>query len=132
MRKLRSQVFKLQRTMNATVGTHKRKTIRQSRTTCNIGSPAYHQSSFGRSNVEGDLGALRFFDVNNPATPLTIAGGNGTYTRRFLFESIYHKLSARNNYCVPVVVDMYVWGVKHETANSPDTLMLAGIADQVQ
>lgn len=129
--KLRKTVAALVRTVNQTIGHHTRKTVGQTRLTVDIGDVAETAYAFSVTTMENDLSALRYYDPANPATLVTAAGGTGTYTRNFRFTSIYHKLEAINNYCVPIIVDLYIWGPKNETNQSPINAEANGIADQV-
>lgn len=73
------------------------------------------------TNMELVLSTLKYYNPSVPGTLTTAAGATGTYSKSFLFKSIYGKCTVRNNYQVPASVAIYLFKVVEDTSVSPKT-----------
>lgn len=120
----------LSRQVNASTGT----LIFRNRST-NKALAAVNQTAYAdgeiiqMSSYEAVLAQLRFFNPSAPATLIQGSGAVGTYTRDYLFSSIYTKVDAMNNYQVPCRCTMYLCTPKEDTNITPTTAFTNGLAD---
>lgn len=82
------------------------------------------------TELESVLAQLRFFDIAAPATLVNASGAVGTYSREYLFKTIYSRLEFMNNYQIPCKVTIYVCCPKEDTSITPTTAFTDGLADQ--
>lgn len=82
------------------------------------------------TELETVLAQLRFFDIANPATLVNASGAAGTYSRDYLFKTIYSRLEFMNNYQIPCKVTIYVCCPKEDTSITPTTAFTDGLVDQ--
>lgn len=91
--------------------------------TCN------YYEGFSMAQYETVLAELRFFNPSAPATLIQGSGASGTYDRSYHFSNIYAKLTAVNNYQVPVKVKLYVVSPREDTSIAPHTAFTNGLTD---
>lgn len=82
------------------------------------------------TEYEAVLAQLRFFDIANPATLVQASGAVGTYSRDYLFSTVYSQLGFMNNYQVPAKVTVYACCPKEDTSIAPTTAFTDGLVDQ--
>lgn len=131
VRQLNKRVKKISKSLKSDQArhTHRRLDVQS------IGSNAGQVNNSGITATDFDfleacVANLRYY---NPATPGTLTTANaatGTYTRDIHFESIYHKLTVRNNYQTPCYVTIYSCTPKEDTNNTAPSWYSQGVADQ--
>lgn len=83
------------------------------------------------SAYETAMGALRYFDPSNPATPISADGAAGTYSRDYFFSSVTMSLTVMNNFKSTVKVRIYCCRPKTDTDIDPRSAYANGFSDQV-
>lgn len=81
------------------------------------------------STLESVLANCKFFNPAVPGTLTTADLSTGTYQRDIHFASAFSRLRVRNNYQVPVRVDIYCCLVKDDTNITPRNAWNNGLAD---
>lgn len=81
------------------------------------------------AQLETSLSSLRFYD---PGINGLVANSDvsGAYSRNLYIQSIYTKITCRNNYRVPAVLDIYCVTPKKDTSIPAPTAMTNGYTDQ--
>lgn len=82
------------------------------------------------TNIEAAMQNLRYYNPSVPGTLVTADASTGTYARQIHFESVYQKLTVKNNYQVPAKVTIISFMPKKDTNNTPTGLYSSGITDQ--
>lgn len=72
-------------------------------------------------NLEEALAQLKYYDPTAPGALVTADGATGTYQKEFLFKKTYAQLTLRNNYQVPVQVEVWLCNCKRDTSIGPVT-----------
>lgn len=85
---------------------------------------------FRTTEIETAMANLRYYDPSVPGTLVTANASTGTYNRQIHFESVYDKLTVRNNYQVPVLVRIWSCTPKADTSIAPDSFYSNGVTDQ--
>jgi hypothetical protein len=81
------------------------------------------------STLESAMDAVPMFDPSAPSTFITADLTSGTYQREVMIDSLYSKLTVRNNYNAPVRVCLYCCMPKKDTSISPLSAITNGLAD---
>jgi len=116
---------------NADVGTH----TERFRSTHRFLVGAVNESAFSGvdmcniSKLETVLSHLQYYDPAAPSTLVTASALTGTYKKRFLVQSISHKVIIRNNYQVPIRLKLYIAVPKKDHSQDIASAFTTGIAD---
>lgn len=124
-------VSELKKQVDADQGTH----IYRVRDTGRVGPSTTNQTSTAEIvscnglQLETALTNLKYYDVSNPSVLLTAAGAAGTFSKKFLFKTIFSTLTCVNNYGVPCTVSVYVVSPKTDTSKTALECFTDGLAD---
>lgn len=126
--KLAKQVRHLQKQVNANTSILKYKarsfgTVKAAANQC-----AYASYPLSTSSLESVLQNLRYFDPSAPGTYKTVDFTAGTQSKSVEVQ-FYSKIDIRNNYKVPVIVDVYCVTAKQDTSIAPDAAVTNGLTD---
>lgn len=128
-RELKKRVNNLSKTVSADTGTH---IFRGRDVGKNLAAEkviSQSQSALSMQTIESFLNDLRYYDPSTPATLLTASASSGTFSKPFLFKSIYTRFTVRNNYVVPVKATVYCCVTKNDTNILPLTAFTNGLTD---
>lgn len=129
-RGLKKKVRELARVVNATNGTLIYRKRNTSKLLPAVNAMAQtHLQITDMASMELVLAELRYFDPAAPGTLVQASGATGTYSRDYLFKSIYSNAQAVNNYQIPVKVTLYVVTPKQDTSIAPITAFTNGLTD---
>lgn len=96
---------------------------------CDANECAYQQNGgLFKSVIETAITTLKYFDPAQPGTLVTVDYNEGTFQKRILIKG-KSSLELRNNYAVPVKLEVFLCRVKADTNNSPVSAITAGFAD---
>lgn len=128
---LKKKVKTLERKVNQDLATHTFKKSSTGRAVVTVASQTTYSGVLGMNvaSLETSLGSLRFYDPGTNAL-VTNSAVTGTYSRSCYIQSIYSKMTFRNNYRVPCVVDVYICTPKKDTSIGPVTAITNGLTDQ--
>jgi len=126
--KLAKQVRHLQKQVNANTSTLKYKSKVFGSVKASANQCAYIAYSITTSSLETVLQNLRYFDPSAPGTYKTVDFTTGTQSKS-VEAQFYSKIELRNNYKVPVIVDVYCVVPKQDTNITPDTAVSNGLTD---
>lgn len=129
-RRNRMDIKKMKCFINSRTAIHIRRQRRAGSLTCGVNAANYTDinTAGNKLSIEGAFQSLRYF---NPATNSleTKDASVGTYSRD-LCLSIQRKLTVRNNYQVPVRVQVWTCRPKDATSDTALSLLDTGLADQ--
>lgn len=130
-RSIKRAVKQLQIKANEGVATHTHKYAQTGKFKTGGFSTSSLDSVIGHNwqTIQGAIDSLRFYDATTNAL-LTKDIETNTYHQEILINSLYCKLHLRNNYFVPVTVDVYLLSPKVDTSTDPETSFSNGITDQ--
>lgn len=128
---LTKQVAQLNRIAKSDQGTliYRKRITERATTSVNQSSHDFARGLNSITNLEAVLAQLRYYDPTAPTALVTASGTSGTYSKEFLFDLSYHKITIRNNYQVPAKVRLYVCKVKEDTSIAANTAFTNGLAD---
>lgn len=128
---LKKQVKDLQRKVNADFATHTYKRTVYDRALCSTSSQVEYtgRDVITMNRLENSIQSLRYYD---PGTNALVTNDitSGTYARDVYFAGIYAKVTARNNYRVPVNCSVYLLRPKKDSSVTPEVRFSNGMADQ--
>lgn len=129
---IKKQLNEIKRTLNSDNAKHTRKV----RLTSAVGCVQNQTDLTGfattrTTELEGWMASLRYYNPSAPGTLVTADASTGTYTRQVHFKNVYKRMTAVNNYQVPVYVKIYSMVPKVDTSISPTQFFSDGITDQV-
>lgn len=81
------------------------------------------------SHLETVVSKLRYFDPNTPGTYITVDFDAGTQHKEVTITGIYARVMCRNNYHIPVYLDIYDCSPKSDTSIGLGTSINNGLAD---
>lgn len=127
---LKKSVYKLKKFMKQQQAIHIHRQRRVSRMGTGPKAAVYGEYSFGgtKAEIESAAANLRFYDPvsNGLVTGSAVAG---TYSRD-IEVSIARFITVKNNFQIPVIVNIYSCVPKNATADSVLTLRTSGLVDQ--
>ncbi len=87
-----------------------------------------NQAGSQKSAIETAISVLKFFDPATPATLQDVNYNNGTFQKQILIKNS-SKIHFKNNYSVPVKLELWICRPKADTSQSPASAITAGFAD---
>lgn len=127
---LKKQVKELKRIAEADRGTLVYRVRDATDVIAAVNQQSYSSHAVGSTTqFEAVLAQLKYYDPTTPGTLLTADGASGTYSKEFLFDTLYAKACARNNYQVPARVTMYILKLKTDTSITPSNAYSDGLVD---
>ncbi|AXQ66587.1 MAG: capsid protein [Circoviridae sp.] len=129
LKTLQKQVRTLQKEQEVDMGTliYRQRSIRQT-TSAQLGALYDYFAMSDKTFNELLCTKLRIIDPSNPGTFLTPNLQNVDAFSIYV-KSAYAKISCRNNYQVPVVLDLYAVRVKNDNGYSPKSAVEQGITN---
>lgn len=85
---------------------------------------------FRTTEIEQAMANFRYYNPAIPGTLTTADASTGTYNRAIHIESVYDKLTVRNNYQVPALVTVWSCVPKNDTSIAPTSFYSSGVTDQ--
>lgn len=127
---LKQQVKELKRVAEADMGTHIHKVRYTDSLICGVNQNAMLSHYITRmTDLENVIAQLRYYNPSTPTTLVTADGASGSYQKEFMFTKIYSRVTARNNYQVPVKLRMYIVKPKKDTSITALTAVTNGLTD---
>lgn len=129
-RTLKNQVKELTRISKADTATHIHRKRNMYRLLSSVGTKEHLGFTLnGTTSIEEALANLQYYDPATPGTLVTAAGATGTYSRQYYFKRMSNTATFRNNYQVPVSVQVLFMTPKSDTGISVLTAFESGIDD---
>lgn len=125
-----NRLKELKRVTDSDTGTH----TQRSRQTWNVLAAVNQQgfisiSTISDATLEAVLAQLRYYNPSTPTSLVQADGAAGSFQKDFYFTKAYSKITVRNNYRVPCMVNVYSCGVKADTDLTPGSAWVAGLAN---
>lgn len=130
VKKLTTQMRNVQRMAEADMGTftHRKRVVNRLVSAVNL-QAFLTTNGISIAFLDAAIAGLRYYDVQAPGTLIAADGSTGTYQREFTFTSIWMRYTVRNNYRVPVHVDVYSCVPKGDTSIAPGAAYTAGLTN---
>lgn len=130
VKRMRAQMTKLKKFDDTTTGrmTYRQTLVGRLVSAVNQQNVEWSQINAWQS-LETALAFCKYFDPANPGTLVVGSPATGTYQRNILIDSMTGRYKVRNNYQVPVEVDLYLCTVKDDTSITPETAWTNSISD---
>ena len=124
---LYKKVARLTKMAYSDTGTHIHRRRNAFRVVCGVNATNYVAKAVNNKTIVADiLGKLEYYNPSVPGTLTTADGTTGSFMKTFMFRRISCTAVIRNNYTVPVNVDVYFCRVKSDTSIEPDTAVQDG------
>lgn len=130
IRSNKKQIQRLKQMTDNDTGTHVFRIRYTGRLLAGV-NESQHMQQFGCDALalENALTNLKYYNPSVPGTLTTASGASGTFSHKFLFQTIHTQFKIRNNYQSPCKVTVYIVTPKNDTSKAPLTTFTDGLAD---
>lgn len=131
IRELKQRVKKLEKESSEDVAFNSYREISFGRVECAVNGSVFQLCSTANSvaAIEAMLVSFPHYNIAAAGTISNTSLVAGTYSRHIKFNGTKHEITIRNNYDVPVDIRVYNYGVKLDSAVTPDIAFTDGLVD---
>lgn len=98
--------------------------------TSSVNQTAYQSYNITSDSIlDASIANLRYFDPSTPGTLITADVGTTAYQSETLIK-VFSTITCRNNYQVPLELDIYLCRCRGDTSIAPQTAFTNGMSDQ--
>lgn len=128
LKKLSKRVSNLTRLANASITTLTHRTRDTAKVATGIGlMGTFHVDAVKKQYIEGVLTDLPHYDPDDPANLRSVNGNTGTFNKEIFIQSITSKLTVKNNFQIPMNVEVIVYINKEDTGFNPVDAWTGGL-----
>lgn len=128
---IRKEIKEIKKSISNDTGTHTERYRAVGRMLTSTENTIFQDDVIANSAslIETPLAGLKYYNPATPGTLTTADGATGTFSHKFLFDSIYSHVRCVNNYQTPVYCTLYLLTPKGDTSVAPQEAFTSGLAD---